>query len=331
MRKPACIEAKPIGIAVRDLAAAIRKDEDDCGIGRSAPRAPLPAPSPMRAGTRIDPAVAWGLTRHPSQARFLAIRGMNDMKKPGFRPPSKPAPVADSWAKIGAWLGKHLPAVKASLRPGISREDLAAFEEAIGRPLPEDVRESCRIHDGQRPISGGAYGGVIFGQALCPLLDGADSMTRKSVLSEWRHWAEIRADFAKDPDDLALMRRDCASVSAEAIHCDYTNAGWIPLYSEEGYAASFGVDLDPGPRGVTGQVINFGRDDRKKYVLAWSWKQLLHEVAVELEAGNFAVNDGSGVRGGGSFKVFQLKRPAVKNFCGLYPEWSAAKAGPEGR
>jgi cell wall assembly regulator SMI1 len=253
------------------------------------------------------------------------------MKKPDFRPPSPPTSVADSWARIEAWLGKHLPVVKASLRPGVSPADLAAFEKAVGRPLPEDVRESYRIHDGQSPISGLWCGGVVFGYAVCPLLDSTGSMTRKSVLSEWRQWAETREDFKKTPDHLALVQRDCSSTPVEAIHCDYTNPGWIPLYSEEGYSASFGVDLDPGPKGVTGQVINFGRDDRKKYVLAWSWKQLLHEVAVELEAGNFVVNDDGEIKQEGFRKALQLKRPARRNFGGLYPEWSAAKSASKDR
>ena len=253
------------------------------------------------------------------------------MRKPGFRPPSPPTSVADSWARIEAWLGRHLPAVKASLRPGVSPADLAAFEQAVGRPLPEDVRESYPIHDGQRPIPGVWSGGVVFGNAVCPLLDSADSMTSKSVLSEWRHWVEIYEDFKKTPRDLALVQRDCSSTPVEAIHCDYANPGWIPLYSEEGYSASFGVDLDPGPNGVDGQVINFGRDDRKKYVLAWSWKQFLHEVAAELEAGNFVLNDDGEVKNGGLLKTFQLKRPSVESFSGLYPEWSAAKSIPKDR
>ena len=31
-----------------------------------------------------------------------------------------PAPLAESWRRIEAWLDEHLPAVKGSLRPGAS-------------------------------------------------------------------------------------------------------------------------------------------------------------------------------------------------------------------
>src|SRR3954453_19965177 len=101
---------------------------------------------------------------------------------------SPPAPVADSWRRIEAWLGEHLPILKLSLRPGISKRDLAKFEKLVGRRLPDDVRESWMIHDGQRPVPhlsdhpdfndedyDDLFGkGVVFGSEVLPLLDEKD-------------------------------------------------------------------------------------------------------------------------------------------------------------
>ena len=53
---------------------------------------------------------------------------------------SPPAPIAESWRRIEAWLDGHLPILKLSLRPGISKRDLAKFEKLVGRRLPDDVR-----------------------------------------------------------------------------------------------------------------------------------------------------------------------------------------------
>jgi cell wall assembly regulator SMI1 len=64
--------------------------------------------------------------------------------------------------------------------------------------------------------------------------------------------------------------------------------GWIPLHWD-GNRNYLGIDLDPGPRGVVGQVINFGGDEHSKYVLATSWGRFLEDFADELEAGNFAI------------------------------------------
>src|SRR3954454_17459570 len=71
---------------------------------------------------------------------------------------SPPAPVAESWRRIEAWLGEHLPDVKSSLRPSVPDADLAKFEETPGRPLPDDVRESWKLHDGQKEGRGNPPG-----------------------------------------------------------------------------------------------------------------------------------------------------------------------------
>lgn len=98
-----------------------------------------------------------------------------------------PAPVADSWRRIEAWLDEHLPEVKASLRPGVTKRDLNRFEKALGRPLPEDVRESWLIHDGQGQHSGESFPmcmGLLFGYELNPLTSKR-GLAPLSVLGEW--------------------------------------------------------------------------------------------------------------------------------------------------
>jgi cell wall assembly regulator SMI1 len=50
-------------------------------------------------------------------------------------PANPPAPVAESWRRIEAWLGEHLAGEKATLRPCVSDADLAEFEETVG-PCP---------------------------------------------------------------------------------------------------------------------------------------------------------------------------------------------------
>ena len=120
---------------------------------------------------------------------------------------SPPAPVAESWHWIEAWLGEHLPILKLSLRPGISKRDLAKFERLIGRPLPDDVRESWMIHDGQRPIpylpdaveysvedDDALLGkGVVFGSEVLPLLDEKDCLASSPSLGHnLKEWSKAK-------------------------------------------------------------------------------------------------------------------------------------------
>src|SRR5687768_15301119 len=76
------------------------------------------------------------------------------------------AQVSTSWARIKAWLRGNLPETLADLCPGASAALIEEFENTIGRRLPDDVRESWRIHNGQEGFN---IPGVIFGSALLPL------------------------------------------------------------------------------------------------------------------------------------------------------------------
>lgn len=213
--------------------------------------------------------------------------------------------VADAWGRIEAWLGAHLPAYKATLRPGVSARDLAEFEAEIGRPLPDDVRESWRIRDGQRALPGAvpdavndeyaaradahpdfeypAFVGPVFGHGLLSLLADACPTTGRSALKVWKGWAGIA-----DGDNTAADRF-CKSTPDGAVRLRYASRGWVPLgaFTDTDY---FGVDQDPGSGGVAGKVFNFGRNEEHRCVLAPSWAHFLSDAADELAAGNFTAD-----------------------------------------
>lgn len=234
--------------------------------------------------------------------------------------PTEPPAVADSWKRIEAWLDAHLPPYKHTLRPGLSKKDLAKFEKAVGMPLPEDVRQSWRIHDGQCALPDDVFEallkeddetapdnfiGVVFGDSLLDF---------ESALKEWRSWTKIADENYSDVDEWQT------SSPGGAVQRRYATRGWIPLgtlgSSDVDY---FGVDLNPGPNGVVGQVINFGRNEENKYVLATSWARFLSDVADELEAGNFAVAPKR------ESEEFQMIRPRIGTLQWNAKEWSAAK------
>src|SRR5262249_45627921 len=152
-------------------------------------------------------------------------------------------------------LKEHFPEVLADLRPGLSEADLARCEEALGQRLPNDVRDSYRIHDGQegsripRPApSGEGFGdfpGVIFGLQLLPLQD---------TVKDWSFWAQLADEEANADADSGLSERS-TSFPLGAVRCQNANRGWMPLHASDGNC--LGIDLAPGPNGLAGQVINF--------------------------------------------------------------------------
>ncbi|WP_020465700.1 SMI1/KNR4 family protein [Singulisphaera acidiphila] len=224
------------------------------------------------------------------------------------------------------WLDEHLPAVKATLRPGVSKKDLEKFEKAIGQQLPDDVRESWMIHDGQGCLPDDFDTeevedqipdllSLFFGVALNPLITSKKALSPRAVLPTWTDWTELIE--GGEPGSYEDIEKYCSSSPVGAIQCRYFHRGWIPLatWVDSDYV---GIDFDPGPNGVVGQVVNFGRNEEKKYVLAKSWAQFLEDFADELEAGNFVIDFDRECE---EFLMKNPEGPLVRN----YKAWSEAK------
>lgn len=97
-------------------------------------------------------------------------------------------------------------------------------------------------------------------------------------------WAAARTKLGAAARDLDCA---CSSHPAKAIQRKYSLPGWIPLL-RDGEGNAIGVDLDPGPAGVIGQVINFGRDEDDKYVLFSDVSELINWLAREVAEGRIA-------------------------------------------
>jgi uncharacterized protein (TIGR02996 family) len=170
----------------------------------------------------------------------------------------------NAWARLEGWCRRHHPGLFGIFNPGATAEELEQVEQAIGQPLPADVRESLAIHNGTNE-------NFLFFAAL---------LGTTSITSIWNVWLPM--DFYNDD-----YRDGMSSFPAEAIALDYANRGWIPLTDDAG-SCHLGVDLAPGSSGTVGQVINFGKHERQKCALATSWADFLADFASFLESGAVA-------------------------------------------
>jgi cell wall assembly regulator SMI1 len=166
-----------------------------------------------------------------------------------------------------------------TLNYGILPQDLTNIETQFGFSLPQVIRESYLVVDGQEPeSSAGCSEGLFFGLHLLPL---------DEVLDEWKFWREVD----DDPNTGAhpRLREVMQSIPPDWIRKEYSQRGWIPLISDK-TGNYIGIDLNPGEGGSVGQVIVFGRDFDTKVVL-WNgdgpsgWARWLASFAEELESG----------------------------------------------
>ena len=178
--------------------------------------------------------------------------------------------------RLEKWLQANLAEVHADLAPGCPEAAITAFELQVGRAFPESLKMLYRLHDGQH---GAVNTGPFFGLTFLPLADA-----RK----HWASWQETLEGFAAD--DLSAANDLCSSATPGAVKAEYANRYWVPFAYDYG-GNHLGVDLDPAERGTAGQVINFGRDEEEKFVVANSVSSFLEWLVDQLEAGNAAIRE----------------------------------------
>jgi cell wall assembly regulator SMI1 len=247
-----------------------------------------------------------------SPAGEIPMQSFSDGMPP---PPS----IASSWKRIDNWAEEHYPELFDQLCEGCTINDLNELEFQLDCSLPQDVRESLQIHDGQE--RGGIPTGIIFGSML---------LDCEEIVQEWENWRKVNQEFLLEATfprptvpsktlggssgqastsaaassssaptsprrgnwrQELLARQDC--VPPNAVQKAYTHPAWIPLVRDWG-GNNLAVDLAPGPKGHWGQVILFGRDYDTKYVVARSWSAFLAIVADDLKSGRWFIDEETG-------------------------------------
>lgn len=200
------------------------------------------------------------------------------------------------YQRLERWLAAHRPQILANLQPPATDAELAGLAESLGVSLPPSFLDLYRWRNGQRDRH---EPGPFYGLSFLSIAD---------VLAAWREWNEILAeDYGSDIHGFS------SSVVPGVVKELYASRLWIPFAGDWG-GNHIAVDLNPGPNGRVGQVINFGRDEEAKYVLGRSVEAFVERIAGELERGNFvlmAPPDGG----------FETKRPPASHFLDAARAW----------
>ena len=178
---------------------------------------------------------------------------------------------AAAWDRVAHWATLHFPPLLERLNPPASEAAIDTAQAACGVVFPNDLRTLYRRADGDaegEPC-------FFFGLQFLPL---------DRLVEEWRCWERVLTD---DPgiNDLIGFQ---TSTPPDAIAERYVDRGRIPFAYDWG-GNHLGVDLNPGPAGSVGQIINFGRDESDKFVIAPSLGEFMHWYADNLEEGNVVV------------------------------------------
>ncbi|MDH6228807.1 SMI1/KNR4 family protein [Streptomyces sp. MJP52] len=170
-------------------------------------------------------------------------------------------PPSESWRRIDTWLAAHAASDAARLNPPATRDELQRAERLLGTPLPGDLAESLRCHNGV--------------SAWSAFLPEQSPLTVSGVVDRWRTCRDVAAE------NDGLTRRPWDDEP-------WWHPLWIP-WAEGADGGAQVIDQRPGPdAGRLGWAGHGGGGD---FTDAWpDLASLLHAVAR-------ALTEGGGVRG----------------------------------
>lgn len=237
-----------------------------------------------------------------------------------------PPPPTHSWKRIDRFLEDHYEELSEQLGEPATFNDVNELEHELDCTLPQEVRDSLQIHDGQE--RGGRPTGVIFG---CMLLDCEE------IIQEWNNWRTVNEAYFSNEQQYevpqAPIKAFAGTSSAvplaqahntanshwrhelldkqdsqptNAVQKVYAHPAWIPLARDWG-GNNIAVDLAPGPTGKWGQVILMGRDYDCKYVVSRSWGHFLATLADDMDSGRWWIEEDSR-----ELKLREFKQPGVE-------------------
>src|SRR5262249_37649668 len=190
--------------------------------------------------------------------RTQAIKqAKREIKKRGPARPSKSIP--ESWERIRAFYPQHI------LNPGATPTAIAAFEESIGLALPDDFKESLRLHDGGDDF----WFTPTSGEFLS--LDG--------MLKQWKMYrqAQRKGEYATEDWQASDIEGPIKPVFWN------TKRFFVPDNS----GAHWPLVLAPPEDGAYGQILDHSHEVGPTQVLARSWTELLSQLVVGLENGKY--------------------------------------------
>ena len=187
----------------------------------------------------------------------------------------------DAQKSVNGWnvykeaLLAKMPFLSKTLRAGVKSDAIKAAETQMGIIFPEALKKLYLTNDGDD------------GKALCGMICGFHFLSLEALRSEWRSLKTIadnpelnnRGQFSSDP--VGCVRK-----------C-YADAKWIPICTD-GSGNFIGIDLDPDLSGTAGQVINFGRDEYNKTVLAGDLNAFFERLMRFVNSNDFYIDDYDG-------------------------------------
>lgn len=187
--------------------------------------------------------------------------------------------MQELWNRLETYFAKHAPKVLESLNAPATDDEISRAEAEMELQMPEDVRVSLRIHDGQRELQkdapaiipaeySEAKGTTIatFGELL-PLqrvVSATINAKQSMPVQEWLEMFQYSGPVRRD----GMWR-------------------WLVIV-DPGTGDQLALDLNPAPGGNVGQVISISQDPGLA-VVASSYRAWFEQLVERYESGRYYI------------------------------------------
>lgn len=182
------------------------------------------------------------------------------------------------WGRLEAWAQKHGQSLR--LRSGASKRSLMAAEKKMKLKFPDDVRESLLLFDGQD-------------SALQPLMwsPGCGYLASlEEIVAQHAEIVDDASEYETPEEPGSSARSHKKSQDGGRIRNVIFDAQRIPIAGAPYFDGDVTyVDLDPGPKGVAGQIITL-TSECDFIVLGTSLREHLTSYIEALEAGELELS-----------------------------------------
>ncbi|MDH5324763.1 MAG: SMI1/KNR4 family protein [Gammaproteobacteria bacterium] len=175
--------------------------------------------------------------------------------------------IESLWQRLESWATGHAPELLDDLQGPASEIELQELEKRLQLALPEDLKNSLRIHNGE---DDGWPARVFYEYGAYLPVPAIYSLWKRCLpLSEKR---ELDEEEAQNPRIQPVL----------------FSKAWIPFMDLNG-DRFWAVDLDPGKNGVRGQIIAVDWECDKFLVIADSFLDFFQTYVNTLESGTLNI------------------------------------------
>jgi internalin A len=194
---------------------------------------------------------------------------MNFLKK-FFPGGNNQTDIESNWKFYSNWLQQKLPLYHSYLNKGATDEEIIVLKSHFSFELPQELIDLYKLNNGDTSLQQALPLGTFM---------QFEFLSISRLIEEYDRYNKI---FNNHPE--FLNPENYSSSPEHIIRRAEFNPKWIPVFADA--SGNFvGIDLDPDINGVSGQVINFGRDENMKFQVARNLSGFFAFIKKRIESG----------------------------------------------